>query len=54
MIAKVVIAMLGEKRKDNDVDKEDNDNKRYSGIAKAFLTGLDFGTTINNQDGDKD
>ncbi len=44
MIAKVIIAMLGEKRKDNDVDKEDNDNKRYSGIAKAFLTGLDFGT----------
>ena len=47
MIAKVIIAMLGEERKDNDVDKadkEDNDNKRYSGITKAFVTGLDFGT----------
>jgi nitrite reductase/ring-hydroxylating ferredoxin subunit len=44
MIAKVIIAMLGEERKDNDVDKEDNDNKRYSGLTKAFLTGLDFGT----------
>ena len=45
MIAKVIIAMLGEEeKKDNDVNKEDNDNKKYSGLTKAFLTGLDFGT----------
>src|SRR5919108_1820429 len=44
MIAKVIIAILEQERGDSEGDKEDNDNKRYSGLTKAFLTGLDFGT----------
>src|ERR671924_1852779 len=39
MIAKVIIAILEQERGDSEGDKEDNDNKRYSGLTKAFLTG---------------
>src|ERR687886_1184180 len=42
MIAKVIIAMLGEEKEDNDVNKEEDDNKKYSGPTKVFLTGLNF------------
>jgi nitrite reductase/ring-hydroxylating ferredoxin subunit len=47
IIAKMVIAMLGEERREDDDDggKEYNDNKRHSDLTKkAFITGLDFGT----------